>query len=123
MTKSIWIKPGLFYPILALFSTFSASLLFAQGDRGTITGVIRDSTGMLVPGAEVRITNEATGIASSTVSSESGNYTLPILSIGAYAITVQHAGFKPIFAMRSRCRWARRRAWISASRSGRWRRR
>ena len=71
-----------------------AAPLLAQSDRGTITGVVRDASGMVVPGAEVRIVNEATGITGSTVTSESGNYTLPILPIGAYTITVQHAGFK-----------------------------
>ena len=85
--KPRWMTAGILCAILA-------PLAFAQGDRGTITGVIKDSSGMPVPGAEVRIVNEATGIASNTVSTESGNYTLSILSIGTYAITVQHAGFK-----------------------------
>src|SRR5437879_445136 len=79
---------------VGILSAILAPLVFAQGDRGTITGVVRDSSGLPVPGAEVRIVNEATGIASNTVSSDSGNYTLPILSIGTYTITVQHAGFK-----------------------------
>src|SRR5438105_2088209 len=81
----------IFTTILCLVTV---SLTYAQSDRGTITGVVRDSTGLPVPGTEVRILNEATGIPSSTVASESGNYTLAILPIGNYTITVQHAGFK-----------------------------
>ncbi len=79
---------------VAMLCAIMAPLVFAQSDRGTITGVVRDASSMSVPAAEVRIVNEATGITSSTVTSETGNYTLPILPIGAYTITVQHAGFK-----------------------------
>src|SRR5205085_1049316 len=80
--------------LAAILCVIAAGPMYAQSDRGTITGVVRDSTGLPVPATEVRILNEATGIPSSTVASESGNYTLAILPIGSYTITVQHAGFK-----------------------------
>jgi hypothetical protein len=80
--------------LLGLLGAVTTPLVFAQGDRGTITGVINDATGMMVPSVEVRIVNEATGVASHTVSSASGDYTLPFLPIGTYTLTVQHPGFK-----------------------------
>jgi hypothetical protein len=68
--------------------------VFAQGDRGTLTGNISDSTGRIVPNAEVTATNEGTGIAASTVTGESGSYTMPLLNIGKYTITTRVPGFK-----------------------------
>ena len=79
---------------VGILSAILAPLVFAQGDRGTITGVVRDSSGLPVPGAEVRIVNEATGIASNTVSSDSGNYTLPYLMPGTYSVAAEITGFK-----------------------------
>ena len=72
----------------------AGALLFAQGDRGTITGIVTDPTGQIVPGVQVAITNEATGIKSATVSSDSGSYTLPLLMVGTYRVDARAAGFK-----------------------------
>jgi hypothetical protein len=41
---------------------FSCALLFAQSERGNITGVVTDSTGAVVPNVPVVITNRATNI-------------------------------------------------------------
>ena len=68
--------------------------VYAQGDRGTLTGTIADSTGRVVPNAEVTVKNEGTGIAASTVTGESGSYTMPLLNIGKYTIIARVAGFK-----------------------------
>ncbi len=79
-----------------IFAAFpiTAALLFAQGDRGTITGIVTDPTGQIVPGVQVAITNEATGIKSATVSSDSGSYTMPLLMVGNYRVEARAAGFK-----------------------------
>jgi len=66
----------------------------AQIDRGTITGVVADSTGSVAPNVQVTARNEATGIESVTVSGPAGTYTLPALTIGSYALTAQLPGFK-----------------------------
>src|SRR5215813_4123318 len=79
--------------LLFAFLTTPAGLL-AQGDRGTITGTVTDATGQVVPNARVMAVHEATGIESSTVSTDSGNYTIPLLMIGAYRIEAKAAGFK-----------------------------
>jgi hypothetical protein len=78
----------LFLPAVLLAAT-----LVAQ-DRGTITGVITDSTGQVVPNVRIAAINEATGIRSATVSSDSGDYTIPLLTIGNYRVEAQAAGFK-----------------------------
>jgi len=70
-----------------------ASVAFAQSDRGTITGTVADASGAIVPGANVSITNTETGFRSETVSTSTGNYTLPALPVGTYKLTVEHPGF------------------------------
>ncbi len=79
-------------PVLCLLGF--ASLGFAQATLGTITGLVSDSTGAVIPDAEVVATNTATGTRVETKSSGSGNYSLPNLPIGSYAITVSVNGFK-----------------------------
>jgi hypothetical protein len=78
---------------------FSAFLLGtcvqAQQDaRGTISGRVTDITGALVGGANVRLTNVATGVEISAKANESGNYTAPFLIPGVYSVLVDAPGFR-----------------------------
>ncbi len=67
---------------------------FAQDPRGTILGRVTDATGASVPGAEVRATNEDTGVAAAAKTNEDGNFTMPYLLTGNYVLSSEHAGFK-----------------------------
>src|SRR5215467_3445025 len=72
-----------------------AGLLFAQrADRATITGIVSDPTGNSIPNATVRIRSDNTGVETPLTTNESGLYTSPLLTLGAYTVTVEHAGFK-----------------------------
>jgi hypothetical protein len=68
--------------------------LRAQGSTGTISGHVTDSTGAVVPGATVTLTNTATSGVRTTVSTSSGDYTFPSVLIGTYELKVEHQGFK-----------------------------
>ena len=68
--------------------------LFAQSDRGTITGTVNDSSGARVAGAAVTITSAGTNISTKATSNTDGNYTFTNVQIGVYSITVEHPGFK-----------------------------
>ena len=72
----------------------SALLLAQRSDRGIITGIVTGPTGSSVPGATVKVRNEATGVATALVSNDAGAYTTPPLVLGSYSVTVDHAGFK-----------------------------
>ena len=61
-----------------------ASIGFAQGDRGLITGVVIDSDGNAVEGATVNAKNVATGAIVSAVSSAKGSFTISGLAAGTY---------------------------------------
>ena len=68
--------------------------LFAQSERGTITGVIHDSSGAIVPGAKINVENQATRVTLTAVSNETGEYTVPSLSPGTYRVRVNKEGFR-----------------------------
>ena len=72
-----------------------ASIALAQTDRGSITGTITDSSGAVVPNAEVFVTNTETGLKYETLTTATGNYTLGSLPAGVYSLTIKAAGFKP----------------------------
>jgi hypothetical protein len=65
-----------------------------QLSRGTITGMVKDGTGAVVPGAPVHVAQTATNAVSHTITNEAGQYTVPNLPPGSYEITVEAQGFK-----------------------------
>src|SRR5205814_3772803 len=71
-----------------------AAGLFAQSDRGTITGTIADPAGAVVAAAPIQGRNTGTGALYDAASSATGNYTLAQLPSGDYEVTVSVAGFK-----------------------------
>ena len=73
----------------------SANLLFAQSERGAITGEVHDVSGAVVPGARVIITNTTTGVVLEAVSNGSGEYTVPSLQPSVYNVRVEKDGFRP----------------------------
>jgi hypothetical protein len=75
-----------------------ATPLFAQKITGTISGVVSDPTGAVVPQATVTITNTETGLVRTVTTNEIGEYTAPDLPNGNYRITVKQASFKETVA-------------------------
>jgi hypothetical protein len=59
-----------------------------------MTGTITDSSGAVVPNANVTVTNIATSVSDKTVSNSSGTYSFKGLPPGKYKLTVEAAGFK-----------------------------
>jgi hypothetical protein len=73
---------------------FGAIALFAQSDRGTITGTVTDPTGAVVGNAPIVARNIDNGTVTNVASSATGNYTIPSLPSGNYELRVAYAGFK-----------------------------
>src|SRR5713226_1000387 len=75
-------------------SLLCAGAVFAQADRGTITGTVQDPANSMVPGAVVVAKNTANGSAFQTTTTTTGNFPLPSLPAGIYEVTAEAAGFK-----------------------------
>ncbi len=76
-----------------LFATGSS---WAQTGQGTIVGTVTDSTGAVVAGAQVRITDKETRFTYSPVTNEDGLYRQPYLNPGTYEVAFESQGFKKL---------------------------
>ena len=68
--------------------------VFAQTDRGTLTGTVSDPSGAVIPGVSIEAKNVQTGATYQAGSSETGNYTLTQLPAGTYELSATLPGFK-----------------------------
>jgi hypothetical protein len=71
-----------------------SGLVFAQGSTAAILGVVRDTTGALVPGVSVTAKQTDTGLTRTAVSDEYGGYNMQLLPVGPYELTAELPGFK-----------------------------
>lgn len=67
---------------------------WGQAITGRIVGTVQDSTGAVVRGARVSITNKATGIQTSVTTNSQGEYVATLLPPGKYRMEVEVSGFK-----------------------------
>jgi len=85
--------------IIAKMFAITAALLMvypavAQNPTATISGVVKDSSGAVVPGATVTVTNTDTGLNRSGMTAADGAYKFPALPVGKYEIRAEHPGFQ-----------------------------
>src|SRR5579862_2076435 len=79
---------------LVIVCLVGAGAAFAQVNRGTITGIVTDQSGAVVPDVAITITNVGTGVANNVTSNSDGVYTVPLLDPAAYKLTAVKEGFK-----------------------------
>jgi hypothetical protein len=80
---------GAVFPSIAVQSAFGQS----QSINGTIRGTVTDSTGAVLPGATLTLTNLATGFSRQTKSGSDGAYVIPNLPVGTYSVLAENTGF------------------------------
>jgi len=73
---------------------FLSGLAHGQATFGTITGRVSDTSGAIVPGAEIKVVNQATNISRTVSSDAFGNYEATHLNPGLYTVTAEAPGFK-----------------------------
>ena len=80
--------------VIAMMS-MTGTLAYAQGSTtSTLSGVVIDSGGGVIPGANVVVKNNATGTTFNAVTNSTGAFALPALDAGTYTVTVSVMGFK-----------------------------
>ena len=84
--------------IFSLVMLMTSSLAFAQGGATTtsLSGRVADSSGAVIPGADVTVKNNATGASHQAVTGSDGTFTVPALNAGTYTVTVALMGFKTV---------------------------
>ncbi len=81
--------------LLFLFVTLSVSQKIAwAGTTGSISGTLKDSSGAVIPGAKIQLTNTAQGVEKKGESDANGSYSFPGLPVGRYDVLIEAAGFK-----------------------------
>jgi len=85
--------------VVALLLT---SVISAQSDYGSITGFVKDPSGLVVPNAKVIVRNEGNGEQHSILTNEFGYFVVPNLQLGYYNITAEASGFKKFVSSRNK---------------------
>lgn len=82
------------------FTLFLIPLLpsgaYGQGARGAIVGTVKDSSGAVVPNITILVRNQATNATRSITSSQSGDYSVPLLDPGIYEVSAAAPGFQKV---------------------------
>lgn len=82
--------------VLLAFQLGMQGLVYAQAPAGGIAGFVTDATGARIGSATVIVTNKETGLKRELLTSDGGAYSAPALIPGAYEVTGDAKGFKPI---------------------------
>ena len=68
--------------------------LMAQADKGVISGTVTDTSGAVVVGANIQVTDVGTGVTYSAVTDSQGSYLVPELLVGNYQVEATKSGFQ-----------------------------
>ncbi len=76
-----------------LFILVSSMLISAQTSRGTVSGIIKDPNGAVIPGAQITLTNTDTTVTRTSVTNDEGFYRFDAVDLGTYSLTVAAQSF------------------------------
>jgi iron complex outermembrane receptor protein len=80
--------------IAVLFALMAPSFVAAQGSTGLIAGVVKDSSGGVLPGTSVKVVNEAANTNADLITGSDGSYRTEPLAPGPYRVEVSLDGFE-----------------------------
>src|SRR5579859_1243309 len=87
------------FRLFSLFVLLSVTIAAnAQTFRGAINGTVSDPSGAVVPNAQVKATEVATGLDHNTVTTSDGQFAFQDIPLGAYKVSVTAKGFRPYVA-------------------------
>ena len=77
-----------------VFAALITSPAHGQSSTSSLTGTVTDTSGAIIPGAEITAKNNDNGTSYSTVSNDKGAFQIPAIQVGTYTVTVALMGFK-----------------------------
>jgi trimeric autotransporter adhesin len=98
MTANVHVRLRLAFFVMFALAIGPSTPGFAQVVTGNLVGTIRDSSGAVVPNADVVVTNVKTGQSLPVKSNQVGEYVAPYLEPGTFSVTVKAPGFKTVVA-------------------------
>jgi len=84
------------FPLLFLALLLLAPPAWAQFDTAQVSGTILDTSGGALPGVDVVLVAEGTGLERRAVTNEAGLYNFPNVPVGDYRLNATLSGFKPV---------------------------
>jgi hypothetical protein len=81
--------------LFCLAAACLASHLFAQSERGTVSGTVRDTSGAVVPQVKVTVTNTAINQPVQVETNDAGDFSVADLRVGTYTVRADKSGFRP----------------------------
>ena len=92
-----WLSTRLSIAVFTAALALTGTAAYAQGGAtSTLSGTVTDASGAVIPGADVRIKNNATGAQSTAVTADNGTFSVPALNAGTYTVTISLMGFKTV---------------------------
>src|SRR6058998_405089 len=91
--RNLWRSATLLVAFVAGLA-LASGLVFGQEFSATMSGVVHDASGGLVPGVSVTAKHTESGLTRTGITNETGSYRLPSLPVGAYEVTAELTGFK-----------------------------
>lgn len=77
-----------------VFMATIATLAYGQSSTSALTGTVTDTSGAVIPGADVTAKNNDKGTTYTAVSNDKGIFQIPAIEVGTYTVTVSLMGFK-----------------------------
>src|SRR5207245_9056741 len=91
-----WLLFALAVFLLLALTLYPTGEARAQVSGATLSGIVTDATGAVIPGVMISIKNRATGVVRNLATDEAGFYSAPNLQAGNYDVTASQAGFSTV---------------------------
>src|SRR5580700_2961104 len=82
------------YTLSAILAAFISVSAWSQTQLATVSGIITDPSGAVVPGVTVTIVSQSTGLKRSALADAAGQYRFSGLPIGNYSLSIRKTGFQ-----------------------------
>jgi hypothetical protein len=88
--------PKRIFALVVFIALTMAVPIFAQSDRASIVGTVKDASSAVILGVQVTVTNTGTGEVQAATTDNTGFYRVQNLPIGQYSVSFSRSGFKTL---------------------------